>query len=59
MRKEYYAVYSEEVDRTFIIEDVFDDDDELFTTSVTGFYFGRPNDESTELYKFDAVARVY
>lgn len=41
----YYTAYSEECDMTFIIRDTPTE------ITVSGFYFGEPNDASTELYK--------
>ena len=56
MRKEYYTAYSNETDMTFILEDVFENDT-LVSTTVTGFYFGSPDEESTEKYKHTVQAR--
>ena len=44
-----YTTYSEETDMTFILKDVFMNDDAK-STEVIGFYFGTPNDKSTIAY---------
>lgn len=63
LKREYHAVYSEEANMTFIIEDAFYEEDgvidELVSTSVTGFYFGEPNDEDTEFYKHKSTMRAW
>ena len=40
--REIYTVYSQNGDMTFIIED------KCYTTSVVGFYYGEPDEESTK-----------
>lgn len=44
-----YTTYSESEDMTFILKDVFVDDD-WKSTEVVGFYFGEPTEENTALY---------
>ena len=47
MKKETYTVFSKESDITFIMEDTFDNDNELVSTEVKGFYYGVPDKEAT------------
>ena len=47
MRKEIYTTYAEDTDITFIMEDIWKDD-ELISTEVKGFYYGRPDEEATK-----------
>ena len=42
-----YTTYAEDSDITFIMEDCIIDD-RYVTTEVKGFYYGKPNKESTE-----------
>ena len=49
MNKTIYETYSPDTDMTFILEDTFKDDD-LISTEVKGFYFGKPNDEYTKQF---------
>lgn len=41
------AVYSEEADMTFILEEVYEDE-EIKSTEVKGFYYGKPNEKDTK-----------
>lgn len=43
---EIYTVYAEKDDMTFIITK----DKETCTISVTGFYFGEPDDDATQAF---------
>ena len=58
MRKEYTACYSEETDMTFIVCDEWNGE-EIISTEVVGFYYGKPNKESTEYFKDKGVRCVY
>lgn len=44
MKKSVYTAYSAENDMTFILEDTEN------TTTVKGFYWGEPDEESTKYY---------
>ena len=48
MKKEIYTSYSKETSVTMIFEDVFDDNGNLVSTEVKGFYFGYPNEEDNK-----------
>ena len=43
------AAYSEETDMTFILEEVYTDD-EIKSTEIKGFYYGRPNEKDTKQF---------
>ena len=47
-----YTVYAEKDDMTFIMQQ---NDQEI---KVTGFYFGPPNEQDTEIYKNDLKATI-
>lgn len=49
MNKTVYECYSSDGDMTFIMEDIWDND-ELVSTEVKGFYFGEPNEKCTEIF---------
>lgn len=54
------AVYSHESDMTFIVVDeIIDSTGEVLSTEVTGFYFGKPDDESTEVFDGKPKACYY
>ena len=50
IKSKYYPVYSEKEDITFIMKETED------TITVSGFYFGKPNEKLTEQYKSDLFA---
>ena len=54
---EYSDVYSEDGDMTFIMRYDYDHLDGTMNTNVTGFYYGRPNEEDDERYKETVVAK--
>lgn len=54
---EYSDVYSEDGDMTFIMRYDYDHLDGTMNTNVTGFYYGRPNEEDDEKYKETVVAK--
>ena len=49
MKKTVYTTYSDEAEMTFILEDIYDND-ECVATEIKGFYYGEPSDELTEEY---------
>ena len=49
MKREVYTVYSVDSDLTFIMEDTYKGDD-LISTEVKGFYFGKPKEKFTKEY---------
>lgn len=49
-KKEIYTTYAPDSDMTFILEDVLDEDGELISTEVIGFYFGEELDSYTEAF---------
>lgn len=57
MHSEYSDVYSEDGDMTFIMRYDYYHLDGTMTTNVTGFYYGRPNEEDDETYKETVVAK--
>lgn len=50
MEKTYEAHYAESADMTFIVCDEWNGE-EIISTEVVGFYYGKPNEESTEYFK--------
>lgn len=50
MRKELETAYAADSDMTFIIENTYDEDDEILKIEVVGFYFGEPDEEATKMY---------
>lgn len=54
---EYGDVYSEDGDMTFIMRYTYDHLDGTMDTNVTGFYYGRPNEEDDRIYKETVVAK--
>lgn len=57
MHSEYSDVYSEDGDMTFIMRYDYYHLDGIMDTHVTGFYYGRPNEEDDERYKETVVAK--
>lgn len=57
MHSEYSDVYSEDGDMTFIMRYDYYHLDGTMTTNVTGFYYGRPNEEDDETYTETVVAK--
>lgn len=46
------------MDRTIIFESVYSEDGETKTEELVGWYFGRPNEEDTEIFsngKYKAI----
>ena len=56
MTTRVYTVYAPTADMSFILEDTFDNDGELISTEVKGFYFGEPDDEDTRTFYNDLIA---
>ena len=56
-RKEIYTCYSPSADITFIMEDVFRDN-EYISTEVKGFYYGEPDEEATEYFYGDLKSSI-
>ena len=54
---EYGDVYSEDGDMTFIMRYDYDHLDGTMNTNVTGFYYGRPNEDNDRIYKETVVAK--
>lgn len=54
---EYSDVYSEDGDMTFIMRYDYDHLDGTMNTNVTGFYYGRPNEDDDRIYKETVVAK--
>jgi hypothetical protein len=50
MKVELIGMYVPPQDITFIMKDTFNDDGELLTAEVTGFYHGEPTHEDNKLY---------
>lgn len=50
MRTEIYTTYAQDTDITFIMEDIYNKDNELISTEVKGFYYGEPTEENTEKF---------
>lgn len=50
MEKTYEAHYAESADMTFIVMTEWDGE-EVTATEIVGFYYGEPNEESTEYFK--------
>ena len=48
MKRERYTVYADHDHMTFIMEDVFDESNELIATECVGWYFGFQDDARTE-----------
>ena len=48
MSAEIYTAYAQNNDMTFIMKDVCDDTGEVVSTECVGWYWGTPNDASTE-----------
>jgi len=59
MKKYYEANYSESFDRTFIMEVVEDDDGDLVSEEVVGFYSGEPNEEDTQFFAHGRMKAEY
>lgn len=57
IHSEYSDVYSEDGDMTFIMRYDYDHLDGTMNTNVTGFYYGRPNEEDDRIYKETVVAK--
>ena len=57
MHSEYSDVYSKDGDMTFIMRYDYYHLDGTMTTNVTGFYYGRPNEDDDEIYKETVVAK--
>ena len=57
-KTEVFTAYSPEVDMTFIVEEVTNDDN--ITIKVVGFYYGTPNDDCTRVFygKNEAVLEL-
>lgn len=53
----YGDVYSEDGDMTFIMRYDYDHLDGTMNTNVTGFYYGRPNEDDDRIYKETVVAK--
>lgn len=49
MKKEIYAVYSQ-ADMTFVMEDTYNDNGDVVSTECVGFYYGEPDEKSTEYF---------
>jgi hypothetical protein len=56
MRKVTYTAYAPDADMTFIMEDTYDENDNIISTECIGFYYGEPDDQLTEQYKGDLKA---
>ena len=56
MAKEVYTTYAQDTDITFIMEDVYDNNKNLVTTEVKGFYYGVPNEKDTKEFYGDLKA---
>ena len=54
---EYGDVYSEDGGMTFIMRYDYDHLDGTMNTTVTGFYYGRPNEDDDRIYKETVVAK--
>lgn len=47
-KKEIYTCYSPDTDITFIMEDIYNKNNELISTEVKGFYYGETTEENTK-----------
>ena len=50
------TVHAKEDDMTFIMEEKYVNES-LFSTEVVGFYYGEPDDYTTNFYRGDRLAR--
>lgn len=46
-----YGVYQENYDITFIMEDVTDDNGDIVSQEVVGFYYGEPDEAYDKVFK--------
>ena len=53
---QYEAAYIPSMDRTVIFKTTYDNNGEMTSETVSGWYAGEPNEELTEIYKEDLVA---
>lgn len=51
MRQETYTVYAPETDMTFIMLDTYDNVGEVTSVECVGWYFGKPDETATRIYK--------
>ncbi len=49
MKTEITTAYAQQADMTFILLETYENS-EITSTEVVGFYFGEPNDDSTQHY---------
>ena len=56
MTEIYVGYYSESGDITFIMRELWGDGEPI-ESEVVGFYYGKPNDEDTERYKNNRIAK--
>jgi hypothetical protein len=56
MKKEVYGIYQEESDITFIMEATFDENNDVKSLEVKGFYHGEPNKKANEDFYNDLIA---
>lgn len=50
MKTEIYTVHAQNADISFIMKDVFNENNDLVSTECVGFYFGEPNDDATATF---------
>lgn len=50
LTKKVYTTYLEKSDITIILEDTFGIDENLVSTEIKGFYYGKPNKEDVKKY---------
>ena len=51
MKTEIYTTYAEKADMTFIMCDTFDKVGEVVSVECIGWYFGKPDETATKMYK--------
>ena len=50
MRRETYTTYAAPTDMTFIMEDTFNESNELIGTECVGWYYGDPTEDETKYF---------
>ena len=51
MKETIYTPYSPEYDMTFIVRDIWDENENIKSTEVIGFYYGEPDETATAEFK--------
>lgn len=56
MKREVYGIYQPNHDITFIMEELYNDNNEPISLEVKGFYYGEPNDNDIKTFYGDLRA---